>query len=125
MRVFKTRGFARFAKSENIDDAVLLEASLETACGQVEADLGGGVFKKRIARAGEGKSGGYRVLLLLRFGGNAFFVYGFAKSERSNIGQSEKEFYKKLAKQYFSYTDKQIEQALSANKFVEIGVENG
>jgi hypothetical protein len=59
-KIFKTRWFARFARKEKIQDLVLVDAILRAEKGQVDTDLGGGVIKQRIARAGEGKSGGYR-----------------------------------------------------------------
>jgi hypothetical protein len=63
MRVFKNKWFARWARAEGVPDSVLLQVAVEVAAGQVEADLGGGLFKKRLAREGSGKSGGYRVII--------------------------------------------------------------
>ena len=81
-RVFKTRWFQRFARREKIRDAVLLDSVARAEKGQLDADLGGGVIKQRIARPGQGKSGGYRTIILFKQGQRAVFVYGFAKSER-------------------------------------------
>ena len=85
MRIFKSRWFQRFARKEAIGDAALRETIARAERGQVDADLGGGVIKQRIARAGEGKSKGYRTIIFFRRGSNAFFMYGFAKSQRANI----------------------------------------
>ena len=63
MRVFKNKWFTRWARAENVLDSVLLQVATEVVAGQVEADLGGGLFKKRLAREGRGKRGGYRVLI--------------------------------------------------------------
>jgi hypothetical protein len=63
MRVFKNKWFTRWARTEDVPDSTLLRAAAEIVTGQVEADLGGGLFKKRLAREGSGKSGGYRVLV--------------------------------------------------------------
>jgi hypothetical protein len=60
-RVFKTRWFERFARKEKIPDPILVDAVARAEKGQVDADLGGGVIKQRIARPGRGKSGGYVV----------------------------------------------------------------
>jgi hypothetical protein len=65
-RVFKTKWFQRFARKEKLADAALLEAADRAEKGQIDADLGGGVIKQRIARTGKGKSGGYRTIILLR-----------------------------------------------------------
>ena len=74
--------FARFAGREGIDDAVLCDAAERAVNGLVDAGPGGGVIKQRIARPGQGRSGGVRALVLYRLGERAFFVHGFAKSAR-------------------------------------------
>ena len=89
MRVFKTRGFARFARSERISDASLSEAVRRAEPGLVDADLGGGVIKQRVARPGQGRSGGYRVLIAYRAKARAVFLFGFAKSAQANIEDDE------------------------------------
>jgi hypothetical protein len=66
MRVFKTRWFARFAKREDISDDRLADAIARTERGLIDADLGGGLIKQRVARPGKGKSGGYRTLIAYR-----------------------------------------------------------
>ena len=91
MRTYKSRWFQRFARKEAIADAVLLEAVARAEKGQIDADLGGGVIKQRISRPGQGRSKGYRTIILFRRGTKAFFVYGFAKSQRANIEDDEKE----------------------------------
>ena len=88
--------------------------------GQCDADLGGGVYKQRLARAGEGKSGGYRVLICFRRGTRSFFMYGFPKSSRENISASEKNDLKKLAKILFAMTDEQLDEKVKAGAFQEL-----
>ena len=88
MRVFKTKPFARFARREGIADEELCKVVRRVEAGLIDANLGGGVIKQRLARAGRGKSGGYRSILLFRQGMIAFFVYGFAKSDQDNIRQT-------------------------------------
>jgi hypothetical protein len=89
LRTFKAKLFARFSRSERISDQSLVEAVKRARRGLVDADLGGGVVKQRIARPGQGRSGGYRVLMAYRQGARSVFLYGFAKSERANIGDDE------------------------------------
>jgi len=89
VRVFKNTWFQRFARKERIADAALCDAVARAEKGQVDADLGGSVLKQRVARPGAGRSGGYRVILLFRAGDRALFAYGFAKSDRGNIGDDE------------------------------------
>ena len=94
MRIFANRWFARFADKQNIGDDDLREAVSRAERGLIDADLGGGVIKQRIARKGQGKSGGFRSVILFRQGERAFFVYAFAKSDRANIDQRELSTYK-------------------------------
>jgi len=119
-RVFKTRWFQRFARKEKIGDAVLLEAVARAEKGQVDADVGGGVIKQRIARPGQGKSGGYRTIILFRQGERAVFVYGFAKSERANIDAHEKKQFKEAAGHVLRLTERQLAVLLKEGDFVEI-----
>lgn len=120
MRIFKNAWFVRFARRENIRDAVLVDAVARAARGDIDADLGGGVIKQRIARPGQGKSGGYRSIILFRKGARAFFVYGFAKSDRENIQDDELEKFKTLAKAWFALPDKQIEAMVKNNAITEV-----
>jgi hypothetical protein len=89
MQVFKTRWFARYARRERIDDKSLREAIERAERGLIDADLGGGLIKQRVARAGKGKSGGYRTIVAYRTKKRAVFLFAFAKSNLSNIGTSE------------------------------------
>ena len=89
MRVFKTRWLARFAARERIADDSLSEAIQRAARGLIDAELGSGIIKQRLARQGQGRSGGYRMLIAYRAGNRAVFLYGFAKNERENIGPDE------------------------------------
>jgi len=118
VRIFKNAWFVRFARAQKISDETLREAIRRAESGQVDADLGGGVLKQRIARPGEGKSKGYRAIILLREGHRAFFVYGFAKSERDNFHKDEEEQFKKMAKHVLGLSKAQL-NILIANGQVE------
>ena len=119
VRIFKNTWFARFSDKEGITDGELKEAVNRLEAGQA-ADLGGGVYKVRMARPGEGKSGGYRVIVFFRSEERTFFAYGFAKSDRDNIDEKEKKDFKELAKKYMDLTDEVIERSVKMGKFVEI-----
>src|SRR5215472_10228570 len=80
--------------------------------GQVDADLGGGVIKQRIARPGQGKSGGYRTIIFFRRSDRAVFAYGFAKSDRANIDADEEEQFKEAAGHVLRLTEKEIDELL-------------
>lgn len=120
MRVFKNKAFARFAKKANITDATLCSAVVGAECGLIAADLGGGVIKQRVARPGEGKSGGFRTLIIFRAGELSVFVYGFAKSERDNIEKSELRGLKKLASSLLAYDDNAFEIAIASGALLEV-----
>ncbi len=89
MRIYKVKGFARFQCRERIEDAALAKAVRGMEGGLIDADLGGGLFKQRVARPGQGKSGGYRTVIAYRRGERAVILLGFAKSERGNIDDDE------------------------------------
>ncbi len=120
MRIFKSRWFERFARKERITDAVLRDAVARTEKGQIDADLGGGVIKQRIARPGQGRSKGYRAIILFRHGVRAFFLYGFAKSQRANIDDVEEEQFKEAAKYVLALTEKHLAELLKRGDFIEV-----
>src|SRR5216683_734391 len=117
VRIFKSRWFQRFARREGIADAALCEAIVRAEKGQIDADLGGGVIKQRIARPGQGKSKGYRTIIFFRRRAKAFFVYGFAKSRRANIDDDEKEQFKKAAEHVLALTEEQLAELLKRGDF--------
>ena len=82
MTVFKRRDFARWQASERLPDAALCKAVQEMEAGLVDADLGGFLYKKRVARPGGGKSGGYRTLLSARIGDRYVFLHGSPRTTR-------------------------------------------
>ncbi|MGA7218128.1 MAG: type II toxin-antitoxin system RelE/ParE family toxin [Candidatus Sulfotelmatobacter sp.] len=120
MRIFKSRWFQRFARQEQIADALLRDAIARAEKGQIDAELGGGVIKQRIARAGQGKSKGYRTIIFFRRGAKAFFVYGFAKSQRANISRVEEDEFKEAAKIVLALTDDQLATRLRRGDFLEV-----
>ena len=89
MRIFKTKWLARFARHEGITDASLRDAIVRAECGLIDVDLGGGLIKQRVARQGQGRSGGYRMLVGYRMNDRSVFLLGFAKKERENIEDNE------------------------------------
>lgn len=120
MRVFKTKSFVRFASHEGIADEELCQAVSQAERGLIDADLGGGVIKQRLAREGRGKSGGFRSIILFRRSSKAFFVYGFAKSDRDNIRRDELKAFRKLASEMFTLDDKALEAAMRNGTIVEV-----
>ena len=88
--------------------------------GLIDADLGGGVIKQRIARPGHGKSGGFRSIILFRSGDKAFFVYGFAKNDRDNITLVEKEVFKELAAEMLNYSEDILNMTVKNGGLIEV-----
>ena len=120
MRTFKTKPFARFANREGIPDIALCDAVRRAGRGSVDADLGGGVIKQRIARKGQGRSGGYRVVVLFRRGERSFFVYGFAKSGRDNLRPDELKAFRLLANGMLGMDEAGLRAALSNGTITEV-----
>ncbi|MDR1804181.1 MAG: type II toxin-antitoxin system RelE/ParE family toxin [Treponema sp.] len=119
MRIFKNSWFARFADKEGITDGELVEAVNLLEAGQAD-DLGGGVYKVRIARPGEGKRGGYRVIVFFKSEERTFFEYGFAKAKRRNINEKELRNFKKRAKIHLALTDEEIRDDLRKRNWIEV-----
>lgn len=124
MRLFKTKWFARYALREKIADANLREAISRAGRGLVDADLGGNVIKQRVARAGQGRSGGYRVLIAVRAAHRAVCLFGFAKNERENIGTHELTTLKEIATAWLKADTATIERAIAEGLLVEVKDEN-
>jgi hypothetical protein len=120
MRVFKTRVFDRWAGKVGVTDTALLKAASDIERGLIDADLGGNLFKQRVALPGRGKSGSTRTLLATRFAGTLYFLFGFEKSDRDNITQRERAIYQSLACNLLALSNDQIEPALKANELIEV-----
>ncbi|HEY0838495.1 MAG TPA: type II toxin-antitoxin system RelE/ParE family toxin [Azospirillum sp.] len=120
MRVFKTKWFVRFARKQRIPDLELCEAVQRAGQGLIDADLGGGVIKQRLARSGQGKSGGFRSVVLFKVRSRAFFVYGFPKNERDNIDGDELNAFQRLATAMLAYDDAQLLRAIETKALQEV-----
>jgi hypothetical protein len=88
--------------------------------GLIDANLGSGLFKKRIAMPGGGKSGGWRTLLGFQSERKAFFLYLFPKSVLDNIEDDELKALKRLAKYYLALKNDEIEKALQCGELKEV-----
>ncbi len=120
VRAFQTKVFARWARKERLSEPTLCNAIREAEDRLIEADLGGGLIKKRIAAAGRGKRGAYRTIIAYRTGEVAFFLYGFGKNERENIDETERKALKKLARQFFAFGDEELRVALERGVLTRI-----
>jgi len=120
VKVYKTRLFAKWAAKEDLSDPKLMDAVDQMEKGILDAKLGAGLCKKRVALDGSGKSGGVRTLIAFRKGDVAFFLYGFAKSARANVNEKEEKALKLLAKTYFGMSDAQIGKAMKVGDLIEM-----
>lgn len=120
MRIFKNKWFIKFAKKERISDKKLCDMIENIEKRAIDVDYGGGVIKQRLARPNQGKSGGYRCIILFCIEDKAFFVYGFPKNERENISQEDECVFKDLAVQMFDFSDDDIDRMLKAGVLEEV-----
>jgi hypothetical protein len=118
--IYKTKVFDRWATEQGLTDQSLCQAVKEMNAGLIDADLGGGLYKKRVARTGQGKSGGFRTLVATNRGDRWIFVFGFAKNERDNINKKEQESLKVLANQLLGLPKQDLLRMQSKFKLIEV-----
>lgn len=116
LRVFSLKGFARFSRRMGVSEETLWEAVLSPP----DADLGGGLYKFRIARPGEGARGGGRALVALKIGHRAFLLFGWEKKDMENISPKELKVYRLLAKRYLEFTEDEIRIAINDGTLQEL-----
>lgn len=112
MRVFEQKQFSKWAAGERIDDKTITQAAMDAVAGKFEADLGGYLFKKRVAREGGGKSGGYRTIICFKKAGSdhVFFLHGFPKNQKDTISSKDEKALKLIAARLVNLSDEQIEE---------------
>lgn len=120
VRVYATKAFQRFVTKEGIDTSVLCRSVQRAESGLVDADLGAGLIKQRLARTNEGASGGYRTVIAYRVGRIAIFLHGFAKNERGNLSKEEVSMLRNLAKRLLAYNAEEIAVALRESVLWEV-----
>jgi hypothetical protein len=114
------KGLTKFARRERIADASLREAIERAERGLIDADLGGGLIKQRVARPGQGRSGGYRMIVAYRTESRAVFLYGFAKNERENIEPDELLTFRQIAADLLAADSARIADAIENGVLQEI-----
>lgn len=120
VRTFKSKWFARFARREQITEKSLFEAIDRAEQGLIDADLGGGLIKQRVARQGQGRSGGYRMIVAYRAKNRAVFIFGLAKNERENIEPDELVFLRILAENWLAADSSTIHKEIEAGNLQEV-----
>lgn len=122
-RILKRKEFSRWQAGEKLSDAALCNAVREMERGLIDADLGGFLYKKRVARPGGGKSGGYRTLLSARIGNRYVFLHGFPKSDKANITQDEKKTLQFAGKVFLDLSAEALSKALQSGVLLEVHCE--
>ena len=119
-RVFMTRQFSRWLRKTELTELALCLAVTEMSNGLIDADLGGGVLKKRVALPGRGKSGSARTLLATNRANRWFFVFGFEKNERANVTGKEVEALQLLAADLLRLSPSQLDEHVGSDALKEI-----
>ena len=120
MEIYQTKRLARFARRERIADRRLLEAIARAERGLIDADPDGGLIKQRVACAGQGRSGGFRMLIAYRAGNRAIFLYGFAKRERENIDPNELLTLREIGAAWITADTRRIARAIEEDALQEV-----
>ncbi|MGO3743275.1 type II toxin-antitoxin system RelE/ParE family toxin [Kerstersia sp.] len=121
--ILKRKDFARWQAGEKLSDTALCKAVKEMEDGLIDADLGGFLYKKRVARPGGGKSGGYRTLVSAKIGSRYVFLHGFPKSDKANITQDEKRALQFAGKVFLELSAADLSKALQSGVLVEVHCE--
>jgi hypothetical protein len=119
VRIFKTKTLAKFTRQNSINDADLVDAVGRAVRGLIDADLGGQIIKQRVARPGQGKRGGFRMIIGIR-SDRAIFLFAFAKNERENIEKAELLTLREIVASFLNADDKTIAQALKDGTLIEV-----
>jgi hypothetical protein len=119
-RIFKTRFFARQMQKIGLSDELLLNAVDEMERGLIDADLGGGVVKKRVALPNRGKSGSTRTLIATNKNDRWFFMLGFEKNQLENITGKDLKALKVVAADLLNYSDEELNAAVKNDKLEEL-----
>jgi hypothetical protein len=116
LRVFATKPFLRFAQGFGIRDVELWQA-VNQDC---DADLGGGVFKFRLARQGEGSSSGARAIVAMKVGRRVVLMFGFEKKDMANIKPDELREFRRAARIYLAYSEEEMTAIVRKKALLEI-----
>ena len=121
MKKLKTKWFNKWAKKQKISDAKLLITIVDMQNNLSSVNLGGGLFKVRVASDNSGKSSSYRTIVVYREDDRVVMVYGFMKKERENLSSDELKSFKILSKDILKLNDEALTRAIEKNVFVKIG----
>jgi hypothetical protein len=121
MHRFKTPSFTKALAKSDLTDVELNMALDQVFQGLIDAQLGGGLIKKRLARPGAGKSGGYRTIIAYQADDRAIFLYMFAKNEKANVSKQDLVALKALARHYLGMSQPDLDIAVKEQALMELG----
>lgn len=124
MYSLKTKWFSKWAKKHDVSNGHLLEVIENMKQNLSSVNLGGGLFKVRVASLDGGKSSGFRTIIVYRENDRSVIVYGFTKKEKDSLDKSELRNFKKMSKDILNLTEEEIKTAIKNEVFIEIGDEN-
>jgi hypothetical protein len=111
-RAFVTRKFNAFARDERIREADQ---------GLINAKLRGCLVKLRIARQGEGRSGGYRAIAAFQSRAKAFYRLGYPKNVRDDLSDNEVKYLDEAGRLLLALDDAALSALIDAGKLRELG----
>ena len=123
-RVFRTRTFSRWMLKNGLTNTALLQAVDEMMHGLVDADLGGHVFKKRVALPGRGKRGSSRTIVATQLDDRWFFLVGFNKNEQANLDKGELKLLQELGQSLLAASETALADALRYGELLEVTYEH-
>ena len=121
-RIFRTKTFSRWLNKSDLSDADLLQAVKEIDKGLLEGDLGGHVYKKRVAIGNRGKSRGARTIVATKLSDQWFFIFAFAKNERANISDVELANFQKIAEILLNLANDEISKLIQEKTLIEVKI---
>ena len=119
-RILLIHDFAKFVKRERISEATLVDAVERVERGLVDADLGGNLLKLRVARPGQGRSGGYRTVVACKVGETAYFLTGYGKNDLDNVGDATLAWLRRIACELLDLSEGEIHQSKVEGLITEI-----
>lgn len=120
IKIYKTPKFSEWLIDSGLTDKDLANSVHEMISGLVDAKLGSGLYKKRIALAGRGKRSGARTIVASCIDDKWFFLFAFAKNEKDNISKNDEKAFQAMARILFALDEKGLEKAVSDKRLLEV-----
>jgi hypothetical protein len=120
MRIYLSKSFHRNAEHDGVTDEDCREAIRKAERGLIDAPLGGGLIKQRIATGNRGASKGSRAIVFYKRGELALFLHIFLKSHKASLTKSEFREYLKLARFLEGLTEATLKELVTKEGWREL-----